>query len=310
MNSTLAILDLARNQHGVVSRGQLVEAGLSSSLINHWVRKLRLVPVFPGVYGVGHDVISQRGWWTAALLSAGPASALSHTSAAAVWNLIAPRSRCEVVRDFYRRDFEPTPGKRLSTDRARLLIHRSRFLPERDLTVRGGLRVTSLARTLINLAPSMSEERLRSLFVEAERLRVFDRESLREVSSRGPGWSGASKVRRILAEWDSALDVTRSVFEERFLRFCRDRDLPLPQVNAQVEGLEVDCLWSPPGLIVELDGYATHSGLVSFDEDRRRDAVLRTAGFDVRRVTYRQFRDDPEFVLEYILGSLTARRPD
>jgi very-short-patch-repair endonuclease len=307
LDATLKILELARVQHGVVSRQQLIRAGLSASLINHFVVELRLVPLFPGVYGAGHDVVSPRGWWTAALLSAGPGSALSHTSAAAVWNLISPRSRCEVVRGSYRRQAGAENKTRFSTDRSRLLIHRSRCLPGWDIAVREGFRVTSVARTILDLARSMSEGRLRSLLVEAERLRIFDGESLREVSSRGSGWAGAPKLRSILAEWDPALDVTRSVFEEKFLSFCRSRGLPLPAVNVVVEGFEVDCLWASHGLIVELDGFATHSDLKSFDADRRRDSILRSAGLDVRRVTYRQLRDDPAFVLEFVLGRLANR---
>jgi hypothetical protein len=171
--------------------------------------------------------------------------------------------------------------------------------------VHDGFRVTSVARTIIDLARTISEARIRSLLVEAERLRIFDRESLREVSNRGSGWTGAHKVRTVLAEWEPGLDVTRSAFEERFLAFCRSRSVPLPEVNVVVEGMEVDCLWASHGLIVELDGFATHSDLRSFDEDRRRDSILRTAGFDTRRITYRQLRDDPVFVLDFVLGCLT-----
>jgi very-short-patch-repair endonuclease len=111
-------------------------------------------------------------------------------------------------------------------------------------------------------------------------------------------------LRIVLEGWDPSLEVTRSVFEEQFLAFCRSHELPSPEVNVKVEGLEVDCLWVDHGLIVELDGFATHSDLNAFDEDRRRDSILRTAGFDVRRVTYRQLRDDPDFVMEFVLGGL------
>ncbi len=309
MESTLKILELARAQHGVVARQQLIRAGLPATYINHLVVDLRLVPLFPGVYGVGHDVVSHRGRWTAALLSAGPGSALSHASAAAVWNLIGPRAKCEVVRGHYRRRAGTGKGPRLSTDRSQLLIHRSRFIPSRDITVREGFRVTSVARTFLDMARSLSEDRLRSLLVEAERLRIFDGEGLREVSGRGSGWAGARKLRSVLAEWDPALGVTRSAFEEQFLTFCRSHGLPLPAVNVMVEGFEVDCLWTAHGLIVELDGFATHSDLKSFDEDRRRDSILRTVGLDVRRITYRQLRDEPAFVLEFVLGRLATDKP-
>jgi very-short-patch-repair endonuclease len=184
----------------------------------------------------------------------------------------------------------------------------SKFLPDRDLTFRDGFPVTSVARTILDLARSFPEAKLRSLLVEAERQRIFDRDSLLEVSSRGSGWSGARKLRRVLVEWDLSLEVTKSVFEEKFLSFCRSHRLPMPAVNAKVIGFEVDCFWESTGLIVELDGFATHSDLKSFDGDRRRDAILLTAGLDIRRVTYRQLRDDPAFVLEFVLGSLTSER--
>lgn len=308
IDANLKTLELARVQHGVVSRQQLLDAGFSLSLVDRLVANRRLVSLFPGVYGVGHDVVSHRGWWTAALLSAGPGSWLSHSSAAAVWNLTTPRARCEVVRDFYRRDGARRGTARPATERSRLAIHRSRCLPAGDTTTSQGFRVTSVARTLLDMAPSLSESRLRSLLVEAERLRVFDRKALIEISGRGRGWSGVSKLRDALAKWDPALEVTRSVFEERFLAFCRTRGVPPPQVNVLVEGFEVDCLWPSQGLIVELDGFASHSDQGSFHQDRRRDSILGAAGFEVRRITYPQLRDDPDFVIRFALARLANSR--
>jgi len=304
------MLRLAEEQHGVVSRRQLIELGVSGALVDQRVEARRLVAVFAGVYGVGHGILSHRGWWSAALLSGGPGSVLSHTSAAACWGLIRPRHRVEIIRGFNREPVGSVNGPRRTPNRSLLVVHRTRVLPGRDLTDHGGFPLTTVPRTILNLAASFNLERLSSVVADAERMGLVDWNELAAISHRGPGWKGIGKLREIVREWDPAAGATRSELERRFLGFCRAHDVPPPSVNTRVEGLEVDCAWLEKRLIVELDGFRFHSDRRSFESDRRRDTILANAGYEVRRVTHAQLKDDPQFVLTEVLGRLMTSRHD
>jgi very-short-patch-repair endonuclease len=99
---------------------------------------------------------------------------------------------------------------------------------------------------------------------------------------------------------------TRSEAEQRLLRLVRKARLPAPDVNASLHGFEVDFLWRDAALVLEVDGYAFHSGRAAFEQDRRRDAELAARGLTVIRVTWRQLADEPEAVVVRI-GQALAR---
>ena len=82
---TSGVWALVKRQHGVVSREQLLDLGLSVEAIRHRVSAGRLHPIWKGVYAVGRPQVNRRGRWMAAVLTCGPAAALSHESAAALW---------------------------------------------------------------------------------------------------------------------------------------------------------------------------------------------------------------------------------
>ena len=88
-------------------------------------------------------------------------------------------------------------------------------------------------------------------------------------------------------------DRTRSDLERDFLRLCRRHRIPAPHVNVRVGPHRVDFLWPDRRLVVETDGYRFHRGRVAFEDDRARDLDLRAQGYDVRRFTYRQVREEP-----------------
>lgn len=91
-------------------------------------------------------------------------------------------------------------------------------------------------------------------------------------------------------------DGTRSDPEGDFLRFCRRNGLPAPEVNGRVGPWTVDFLWRNKSLAVETDSYRYHRGNVAFEDDRARDLDLRRHGFEVRRFTHRQVREEPAVV--------------
>ena len=88
----------------------------------------------------------------------------------------------------------------------------------------------------------------------------------------------------------------------------RKAGLPAPDYNVRVGGYEVDLLWRENGLVVEIDGYADHSGRAAFERDRARDAHLMTAGLRVLRITWRQLADEPERVVALVASGLRPLR--
>jgi very-short-patch-repair endonuclease len=100
---------------------------------------------------------------------------------------------------------------------------------------------------------------------------------------------------------------TRSEAEERLLSLIRRARLPDPEVNVQLEGLEVDFLWREQGLVVEVDGFRYHSSPSDFENDRRRDAELLARGLRVLRVSAAQIVHEPEATLVRIGQALVSR---
>ena len=303
------VLHLARSQHGVASRTQLIDLGASGSMIDRWLRSRRLLAFHSGVYAIGHDVVDLRGRWMAAVLSAGGRSALSHRSAGALWGICSPGSVTEVIRSSGPGRSWPglvdgcRPG-----DRA-LKVPRSRVLIPQDFTVRKSIPTTSLARTLLDLASTFSASQLESAFTNAERNRLIDLADLRDVASRGPGWRGISKLRHILDAWNPESTQTRSELEMSFLSLCRASGVPSPSVNVSLAGFEVDCLWKDARLVVELDGFVHHSDRGAFERDRSRDLALRRAGYEVIRVTHRMLDAESANLIETILSRVAPRLP-
>jgi len=283
---------LARRQHGVVSRGQLIELGLGSGAIDARMRTGRLHAVHRGVYAVGHTSLSQRGLWMAAVLASGDGAVLSHLSAAALWRLVDP-ARAPI-------DVTSAHGRR---GRRGIRLHRG-IVPLQERTARYGIPVTSVARTLLDMAePPSAEKRLRRAYEEADRLNLLHREELERTCRLGVGRHGIPALRRLMREERDG--ATRSPLEDIFGTLCRKHKLPFPALNAHLLGFEVDALWSKQRLVVELDGFAYHRHRAAFERDRARDAALQAAGFRVVRFTYRRLDREPDAVAAQLRALLT-----
>jgi predicted transcriptional regulator of viral defense system len=267
---------LAANQHGVVSRGQLLDLGLSASAITRWVKRGRLQTLHRGVYAVGHARLTRDGYRVAALRAAGPQAALSHREAAALHALVGSAgTRVEVT----------------SPDRRRVLgvtVHRAR-LDRADVTRIDGLAVTTVARTLVDLAGVVAPDRLRKALDEAERSRHLDVRAIEAVLTRTRGRNGAGheRIKRALAELAAAgTTVTRSVLEDRFLALLEARGVPRPSANAWAAKMELDAVWPAARLAVELDGWDVHKTRHAFQRDRTRSNDLQVAGWTILRFTH------------------------
>jgi very-short-patch-repair endonuclease len=273
----VAVADLAIRQWGVVSAEQLYALGLTPAAVTRRVQAGRLHRLFRGVYAVGHDRLRREGRFLAAVLACGDGAVLSHLSAAAHWELL--RTEGTAVDVTARRGRRGVSGIRL---------HRSRSLDDKDTTNRDGIPVTTLARTLLDLAGTIPGHRLERALAQAERLRIYDHRAITDVIARTSGHRGGTILARA-----TALEprLTRSELEALFQRLVRKAGLPEPLSNHDIEvpdhgREEVDFYWPAHRLVVETDGWETHGTRSAFQSDRRKDAALTAAGYKVMRFTY------------------------
>ncbi len=277
---------LALSQHGVVSTAQLNAAGLARGAIHHRVQRGRLHRIHRGVYAVGHARLTWHGrLWAALLACGGPGAALiSHRSAAALHELL-PRPGGPVDVTSLRRS-SSTPAIR---------VHRGDTIT--DAAEVDGLPCTTVSRTLVDLADVLTPHRLERVVHRAEELRVLDTRGLAE-----PGRRSLTRALATLAHDEPA--ITRSELEERFLSLVAESRLPRPELNVDLNGIEVDALWRPQRLVAELDGRATHLTARAFERDRARDARLLLHGLRVVRLTWRQVTREPQATARLLRGLL------
>jgi very-short-patch-repair endonuclease len=269
----------AARQHGLLTRTQLVDAGLNRHTIAHRVKVGRLHVVHRGVYAVGFRSDAPLPRAMAAVLACGRGAVLSHGSAAALWGIQAAWPN--------RADTIAATEHRLTGVR----VHRSRSLAPQDRTTRLRIPTTTPVRTLIDLADTVDDRILARAVNEALVKRLLRREHL---AARLASVHGRRAARRLSAFVDNPDAPTRSVFEDAFLELVDRKGLPRPETNQRVGPYEVDMLWRAPRLIVELDGRAFHDHASAFERDRERDATLVAAGYRVVRVTWRRLADDPD----------------
>jgi very-short-patch-repair endonuclease len=257
---------IADRQHGVIARRQLLDAGWSASRIDREVRTGRLHRVHAGVYAVGHRSATDAARWMAATLATD--GVLSHHSAAALHGL--PISDNGLTR-------VTVTGR---ARRARIDAHRADLHP-RDRTVRHGIPVTTVARTLADLAHSLDDESLHRVVREAQFRDRFDDDRVKDALTRRP-------ARRLAAYLDDPT-VTQTDLEDRFLRICRRYRIPTP-VTQHGARPRVDFCWPDRSLVVEVDGWHAHRTRVAFQDDRTNTNLLQLAGNVVLRYTWDDVR--------------------
>ena len=289
-----ALARIAFRQHGVISRPQLFALGFGQDFVHDGLRLGRLHQLHLGVYAVGHRRLTQRGIWLAAVLACGEHAVLSHRSAAALWHLAALElGRVDVL----------VPG-RGSRSRPGIAIRRTRDLPPSEVTEIDGIPVTTVERTLLDLASIASTSQLRKAVAEADRLELLDVPSLVDLCASRPGRRGTGALRRIALEQRGPISATRSDPERLFLDFCIRRGLPVPAVNVPLAGHEADFLWRDARLVVEVDSYGYHRSWSEQEHDRAKDAALQVAGFNVLRYTEETLLADEDRVFSQIVALL------
>jgi very-short-patch-repair endonuclease len=281
------IADLSDRQHGVVAQRQLLELGYSEDQVRQRLATAELHRIHKGVYAVGRRTLTRKGHWIAAVLAYGEGAALSHRSAAALWE-IRPTSQTAVD--------VTVPGTSRKR-RARIRVHRARALEPGDLASVEGIPVTSVSRTLLDIAGVLDRDQLLRAVEQAERLQLFDLRAVDRALARAPSRKGTLAVRSVLADYREPPD-TRSDLERRFFDLVDRAGLPRPQANVFVAGQLVDFFWPQFRLVVELDSKGYHRSPRAFETDRVRDAILQRHRCRVLRITDKRIKHEPRQVLE------------
>lgn len=278
---------LARAQHGVLTRGDLLRLGFTSKAIRHRTESGRLRPVRRGVYAVGWTPLTPEGRWMAAALACGDGAALSHRSAAALWRIGREEGPIEVTTRS--RGRIRLPGIR---------VHRRPALPETSIVRRRGIPVTSPLQTLIDLAAELEILKVERAVNEADKHGLIDPEALREVLDDHVGVSGAKALATMLDR--HTFRLSDSDLEILFRPLAAAAGLPLPLSKHWVLGYEVDFWFPDHGLVVETDGLRYHRTPAQQARAARRDQKHTAAGLRVVRFTHWQVAYERDEVVDVL----------
>ena len=287
------IAAIAGKQYGVIALWQLVELGITESGVRKRVATGRLHRIHRGVYAVGHPLLSKRGWWMAGILACGPGAVLSHTSAGELHGIAKGRG-IHVASPTRSRHGIP-----------KLTLHQPRGLAPDEVTVIDGIPVTSVTRTLVDLAAILDYDQLKRAWQAAQRLHLLDVDAVKpylDQPRRG--------IRNLRALVDNAIDApdTKGEFEARFDDLIVEEGITRPAYNVLIEGFLVDAVWIDEKLIVELDSREYHWYRVEEDAERRAELML--GDWRVYNVTWRALTKTPETVAARIRRLLrTAPSP-
>ena len=281
---------LASRSHGIVSRSELLAAGVTAREIERRQERGHLIVEFRGVYRVGHRAPSLVAKYMAAVKACGQGAALSGPAAAYLYGLI--------------KGAEPLPHVTAPRERRvrGVVTKRSRTI---ERTNHRGIQVTTVARTLVDLASTLSLTALARACHEAWVKYGTAPRQVDDVLVRHPTASGARKLRAVIG---GEAPVSQSVLERRFLQVLIDHDLPLPDAtNKSAGSFRVDCRWESPPLTVELDSYRFHNSRHAWELDRRREREARARGDDFRRYTYSDVCEDTRQMLRELSSLLQNR---
>lgn len=291
------LAELAGRQHGVVSTRQLAELGYSRSLVAKEAERGRLQRLHRGVYAVGYHRPSWHSRCLGAVFASAPAVA-SHTSAAWLWGLLRTAPNAIHLTASTRRAAKPGFEAQ---------VHFA-SLTEGDCAERDDIPVTALPRTLLDLAALLPSSRLERVIERAEELRSFDLHAVEALLTRVEHHPGAGCLRRALAIYREDPAFERSKLEKRFRKLVMAAGLPLPSMNFNVAGFELDAYWERERFAVELDVYETHGSHAAFERDRLRQEDLKLAGVEMTRVTGPRLDREPDEVMRRVRALLAQRR--
>lgn len=272
---------LATRGKGIVTRRELLKAGVSNDQIRHRVEIGALLPEYAGVYRVGHRAPNFESSYMAAVKARGDGALLSGMAAVYLFGLIKGKP--------------PPPEVTAPTDR-----NGARYSPSicrNDATTWRGIPVTTVPRTLIDIAPRLTEEQLARVCHEAGVLHKVTPAMVERLLK--PNTPGAGKLRAVMR---GDAKVLLSKLERKFQQRLKDAGLPLPETNKPAGGRRVDCRWPDHNLTVELQSYTFHNSRHSWEQDQRRQREAYARGDDFRSYTWHDVFEEPD----PMMGELTA----
>jgi very-short-patch-repair endonuclease len=274
--------EIATGEKGIATRPELLARGITDEQIQLRLRRGTLFAEFRGVYRVGHMAPSAEATYLAAVKACGDGALLCGRSAGWVWRVLKGKP--------------PQPEVIAPTERRARAIttHRSRHIHPADRAVCHGIPVTSVARTIVDLAAVLDLEQLARACHEAGVLHDLTPRQVKAVLKRRPNAAGAAKLRLVM-EGDAPAVLSK--LERRFLKLLRESGFPKPVVNRLAGGRRVDCRWAEHRLTVELDSYTFHRSRHAWEMDRRRERQARARGDDFIRYTYGDVFETPAVVV-------------
>jgi putative AbiEi antitoxin of type IV toxin-antitoxin system/uncharacterized protein DUF559 len=296
--------ELAGRQHGIVTRRQLLALGFGARSIQHRVERGRLFRVGLGIYAVGWPALNQKRQWMAAVLAGGSGAALSHRSAAGLWQIgaqtheidtaavralgidVSVRRRCELRRPGIRFRGRPT-------------------LSRHDIVLRDDIPVTAPVQTLVDLATVLDPVALERAVNDADKRELVDPEALRDGLARfvgQPGPTAATPARQAL------LPPLGLGPGDLFPPHRPRAKVPIPLSKQRVNRFEVDFFWPDLGLVVETDGLRYHRTPSAQLRDARRDRAHVMAGMTPLRFTHYEVRYEPGRVRAALVKTIAMLR--
>jgi very-short-patch-repair endonuclease len=279
---------IAQSRHGVVTRPLLLAAGFSDREIQRRRESGELIVEYRGVYRVGHAAPSVHARYLAAVYACGDGAVLSHCAAAHLYGLL--------------KGPPPAPEVTAPTERnvRGVITHRSRRI---DATRYERIPITTVPRTLVDVASTLTAEVLARAFHEASIRRSTTPAQVEAVLARRPTTPHAAKLRLVI---HGDIPALLSHLERRFLTLLRAHALPLPITNREAGKHYVDCRWPEHHLTVELDSYTFHNTRHAWEHDHRREREAYARGDDFRRYTYDDVTQHHQAVVEELTPLLRA----
>lgn len=282
---------LAARQYNRFSRAQLEELGFSASAITHRLDAGRMVSVEEAVYALPPVLEDDRALWMGVTLTA-PESYINRLSAACAWGVLEYRPPFETI---------VRPGSGGPERFGHIIVYRSKTLAgettvlEDESSAYEGIPVTTMPRTLLDLACFASDKALARALRESIRLKRSTMRELGDHLGRFRGRRGSRRLAIAIAKYKGLpLERAKSGAEIRALEILRDAERPMPKLNIKVAGEEADLVWAGEKLIIEIDGDPFHQDVGA---DTRKEAAWRGAGWRVERIPSDDVYERPAVLL-------------
>lgn len=303
MDADRRVAELAAQQHAVVGRQQVLDAGMSEATLKRRVAQRRLQPFVPGVYAIPGAPPSWRQELMAACIAAGPLAAASHRAAGRLWGLLEGSQPLEV-----------TVPLRKAPRLRHVAVHRSTDLLPEHITRRRDIPVTNPLRTVVDLGAVLSPDEVESALDRGLVMKLVSVVAVEHVLDQlaRSGRSGCGVLRRVLD--DRALGDQRpdGLLEPRMARLLQDAGLPAPRFQYVVRAPDgtfvarADFAYSEHRLAIEVDGFATHASPRALQADLDRQNRLVQAGWTPLRFTWHDVVRRPDAVAKAV-GEFLAR---